>query len=66
MAKVTFDKKFFDEFRQDPKKTFSKYGINFSEGDTNFFSQDFQHMSFDEFKSRLEKSRFFGFFDFSA
>jgi hypothetical protein len=64
--KVDFNKEFFNEFSKDPKNTFKNYGIEFLPADDAFFKQDFKKMSFDDFKSRIEKSRFFNFFDFSA
>lgn len=64
--KVDFNQEFFNEFRKNPKETFKRYGIEFNDSDANFFGQDFKSMSFSEFKERLEKSRFFNFFDFTA
>lgn len=62
--KVNFSKEFFREFQKDPKGTFEKYGIEWKPSDENFFKQDFSRFSFEEFKKRLEKSRFFEFFIF--
>jgi len=64
--KIDFNQQFFSEFRKDPKNTFKRYGIDIQPSDAEFFKQDFQHISFDDFKIRLEKSRFFNFFDFAG
>lgn len=64
MKKICFSKEFFNEFCKAPEVTFRKYGIEFDDKDAAFFRQRFDQMTFDDFKHRVEKSRFISIFDF--
>lgn len=64
--KITFDKEFFTKFQSNPEKVAKEYGFEEFLKDPAFSAQNFKTMNYDQFKEYATKSRFSGYFDFSA
>lgn len=62
---MKFKQDFLREFREDPKNSLKKYGIDFSpQEEANFKKEEMRNWSDEQLQERFSKSRFFSMFDF--
>lgn len=63
--KMKFTRDFWQEWKSDPQGTAQKYGINWSEVDSEWQHKNWKNTSWDEFERLWRKSKWAGWFDWS-